>query len=113
MRDAETAIPRRATNKPLAGKRVSKMENTVDPPNVKVDPEIEAVALQREFALANEAGKNRVEHAITAGEHLLRVKTVIKRGFQRWLAEHGFSKAFAYECLKLAEHTQSVRHAEH
>jgi hypothetical protein len=65
--------------------------------------------IRRECAAAREAGRSRVDHAIAAGKHLLKVRERIGRGLRRWLEQHGFSKTDCYDFMLLAQHEQSVR----
>jgi hypothetical protein len=79
----------------------------------KVNLDQLATEIRREFAAAHEAGRSRVDHAIAAGKHLLKVKESINRGLRRWLEQHNFNKTDCYDFMLLARHEESVRSSGH
>ena len=81
--------------------------------SAKVNLDELAEKIRAEFGEAEAAGRRRIEHAIAAGEYLLKVKEQIGRGLQRWLAEHDLNRTNSYDFMTLAENEESVRRAGH
>ena len=77
------------------------------------DLDEEALHIRQEIASAEDAGRYRLNHAIAAGKHLLKVQVCIKRGFRRWLQDHGLSRSTCYDYMLLAQHEESIRSSGH
>jgi hypothetical protein len=75
--------------------------------------EEEAAIIRRECDAVDIAGLNRIEHAIEAGKHALKVNDCIPRRFRRWLKENGLKKSTIYDYMMLARHEKSVRSSGH
>jgi hypothetical protein len=72
-----------------------------------------AAKIRVEFGQTEAAGRDRVEHAIAAGQYLLQVKELIGRGLKRWLSERDLSRSNSYDYMKLAQNAETVRSSGH
>jgi hypothetical protein len=73
--------------------------------------------IHQECAAVEKTESDALGHAITAGQHLNRVRDLLPKqtpgGFRGWLAEHDLTKTQAYDFMLLAAHEESVRRSGH
>lgn len=86
---------------------------TVAPPRRRTLPQL-ALAIEREHALAMQAGRGMVEHAIRCGEALLEAQQQVPWGeWETWLAEHfPKSRDTAFNYMRVAQHREHITGAE-